>query len=163
MQEERHGGNLPAFLGFAVAFTFDVLDVLAHVVVVVGLLHHHFQVGLHVPHHVLHAVEGAGIGIAVVSTVAAAAAEILAMRRVQALADAAAAATAAAAGKASHAAAAVPTGGKAGVASVDEAGAGAAAPAPKAPRAMVTVSWHDAAAAAAAKPVALQPEGAKAQ
>lgn len=38
------------------------------------------QVGLHVPHHLLHAVEGAGIFIAVVSTVAAAVAEILAMR-----------------------------------------------------------------------------------
>jgi hypothetical protein len=44
MMEERHNGHLAAFLGFLVAFTFDVLDVLAHIVVVVGLLHQHFQV-----------------------------------------------------------------------------------------------------------------------
>ncbi|EFJ42337.1 hypothetical protein VOLCADRAFT_97607 [Volvox carteri f. nagariensis] len=100
MVEERANGHLAAFLGFLVAFTFDVLDVLAHIVVVVGLMHQHFQVGLHVPHSVLHNVEGAGIAIAVISTVAAAAAEIMAMRRGLAIANAAAAAAAAAAGTA---------------------------------------------------------------
>ncbi|GLI62676.1 hypothetical protein VaNZ11_005352 [Volvox africanus] len=94
MVEERHNGHLEAFLCFLVAFTFDVLDVLAHIVVVVGLLHQHFQVGLHVPHSVLHSVEGAGIAIAVISTVAAAAAEILAMRRNLAIANSAATAAA---------------------------------------------------------------------
>lgn len=44
MEEERHAGHLAAFLGFALAFAFDVLDVMAHIVVVVGLLHHHFHV-----------------------------------------------------------------------------------------------------------------------
>ncbi|GIL69497.1 hypothetical protein Vretimale_13600 [Volvox reticuliferus] len=97
MMEERHNGHLAAFLGFLVAFTFDVLDVLAHIAVVVGLLHQHFQVGLHVPHSVLHSVEGAGIAIAVISTVAAAAAEILAMRRNLAIANTAAAVEASAA------------------------------------------------------------------
>ncbi|GIL69503.1 hypothetical protein Vretifemale_422, partial [Volvox reticuliferus] len=97
MMEERHNGHLAAFLGFLVAFTFDVLDVLAHIAVVVGLLHQHFQVGLHVPHSVLHSVEGAGIAIAVISTVAAAAAEILAMRRNLAIANTAAAMEASAA------------------------------------------------------------------
>ena len=32
-------------------------DVLAHVVTVVGLLHHHFHVGIHVPHAIVHAAE----------------------------------------------------------------------------------------------------------
>jgi hypothetical protein len=85
-----------------VAFTCDVVDVAAHIVVCCGLLHTHFgvsgvrvapgvarvrsvgpvaavelgarasvpsltlcQVGLHVPHGVLHGVEGAGVAIAV--------------------------------------------------------------------------------------------------
>lgn len=43
--------------------------------------HGRVQIGLHVSHSVLHQVEGAGIAIAVISTVAAAVAEILAMRR----------------------------------------------------------------------------------
>jgi hypothetical protein len=81
MMEERHTGNRPALVGFAIAFAFDVLDVVAHIVVVLGLLHHHFHVGLHVPHALLHGVEGAGIAIAMVSTAAAAVAEMLAMRR----------------------------------------------------------------------------------
>jgi hypothetical protein len=37
-------GNLSAAAAFAVAFLGDVLDVAAHVVVVTGLLHTHFQV-----------------------------------------------------------------------------------------------------------------------
>ena len=44
MMEERENNHLAAFVGFAVAFAFDVLDVLAHIVVVVGLLHQHFHV-----------------------------------------------------------------------------------------------------------------------
>lgn len=79
MQERAHG-NRAAATCFAVAFFLDVLDVLAHIVVVTGLLHHHFHVGLHVAHHILHGVEAAGIGIAVVSTVSAAVAELLSLR-----------------------------------------------------------------------------------
>lgn len=45
MVEERAHGHFAPFLGFLLAFTFDVLDVLAHIVVVVGLMHQHFQVG----------------------------------------------------------------------------------------------------------------------
>lgn len=37
-------GNLSAAAAFAVAFLGDVLDVAAHIVVVTGLLHTHFQV-----------------------------------------------------------------------------------------------------------------------
>jgi hypothetical protein len=37
-------GNVSAAAAFAVAFLGDVLDVAAHVVVVTGLLHTHFQV-----------------------------------------------------------------------------------------------------------------------
>jgi hypothetical protein len=37
-------GNLSAAAAFAVAFLGDVLDVAAHVVVVTGLMHTHFQV-----------------------------------------------------------------------------------------------------------------------
>jgi hypothetical protein len=39
-------GNVSAAAAFAVAFLGDVLDVAAHVVVVTGLLHTHFQVSL---------------------------------------------------------------------------------------------------------------------
>jgi len=39
-------GNLSAAAAFAVAFLGDVLDVAAHVVVVTGLMHTHFQVNL---------------------------------------------------------------------------------------------------------------------
>lgn len=97
MMEERAHGHKAATACFALAFVFDVLDVLAHIVIVVGLLHHHFNVGLHVAHHILHGVEGAGVGIAVVSTVAAAVAELLSLRK-----GAAAAVGHAAAGGAGH-------------------------------------------------------------
>jgi hypothetical protein len=65
------------------------VDVLAHVLIVAGLLHQHFHVGPHVSHTLLHAAEGGGLAIAVVSTLAAAMAEVVAMRRSAALAAAA--------------------------------------------------------------------------
>ncbi len=55
-------------------------DVAAHVLIVLGLLHQHFHVGPHVSHALLHAAEGGGLAIAVLSTLAAATAEVLAMR-----------------------------------------------------------------------------------
>lgn len=80
MMEERHERNTLSTIGFAVAFLFDLLDVVAHLVIVVGLLHEYFHVGLHIAHGVLHAVENSGIAIAVVSTVSAAVAELLSLR-----------------------------------------------------------------------------------
>lgn len=56
-------------------------DVAVHALVVVGLLHHHFHLGLHIPAALLHAAESCGLALAVVSTLAAAGAELLAMRR----------------------------------------------------------------------------------
>jgi hypothetical protein len=57
--------------------------------IVAGLLHQHFHVGPHVSHALLHAAEGGGLAIAVVSTLAAAVAEVVAMRRSAARAAAA--------------------------------------------------------------------------
>jgi hypothetical protein len=65
----RHGPTLPQ------------ADVLAHIGIVAGLLHQHFQVGVHVPHSVLHLLEGSGMVIAVVATVSAAVGEVLSMVR----------------------------------------------------------------------------------
>jgi hypothetical protein len=48
-------------------------------VVVTGLAHQHLQIGFEVAHHTLHAVESSGIAIAVVSTAAAAIAELIAV------------------------------------------------------------------------------------
>jgi hypothetical protein len=56
-------------------------DVAAHALVVMGLLHNHFQVGLYIPHALLHLAESGGLVLAVISTLAAAGAELLAMRR----------------------------------------------------------------------------------
>ncbi len=56
-------------------------DVVAHIVIVFGLLYKHFHVGPHIPHALLHSAEAGGVAIAAVSTLAAAAAEVLSMRR----------------------------------------------------------------------------------
>jgi hypothetical protein len=52
-----------------------------HALVVTGLLHHHFHIGLHIPHAILHMAESGGLVLAVISTLAAAGAELLAIRR----------------------------------------------------------------------------------
>lgn len=60
--------------------SYPQADVVAHLVVVAGLLHQHFHIGVHIAHSLLHTLESWGLLIAVVSTLAAAAAEVLAMR-----------------------------------------------------------------------------------
>ncbi|KAF8056467.1 hypothetical protein HT031_006324 [Scenedesmus sp. PABB004] len=80
MREERAAGNRASAGAFAVALLGDVLDVAAHVVVVAGLLHTHFQLGVHVDHHLLHLVERGGLLVAAVGTVAATLGEVLAVR-----------------------------------------------------------------------------------
>jgi len=66
---------------FCAAFLCDAADVGVHTLVVGALMHQHFGVGLPVGHDVLALVEGAGIAVAVVSTVAATLGELLAARR----------------------------------------------------------------------------------
>jgi hypothetical protein len=56
------------------------VDAGIHLLVVAGLAHAHLALGVAVPHGVLHAAEGVGLGVAVLSTVAAAGAEVLAAR-----------------------------------------------------------------------------------
>ncbi len=53
-----------------------------------ALLHQHFGLGLPIGHAMLHSVEAAGVGIAVVSTLAATLGEVLAARHAAAAAAA---------------------------------------------------------------------------
>ena len=39
-----------AVVGFLTAFVCDMVDTMIHGLVVAGLAHHHFHVGMHVPH-----------------------------------------------------------------------------------------------------------------
>ena len=68
--------------------------------IVAALLHQHFGVGFHIAHSTLHSLEAAGVGIAVVSTLAATVGEVLAARHAAAAAAAVAAAGAEAGGAA---------------------------------------------------------------
>ncbi len=54
-------------------------DVVAHIAIVIGLLYQQFQIGIHLPHEILHSLEEGGIYIALIATISAALGEVLAM------------------------------------------------------------------------------------
>lgn len=79
-KQERRAKSSWAAAAFAAAFVGDAADVGVHVAVVGALTHHHFGWGLAIGHDVLASVEGAGVAVAVASTVAATVGELLAAR-----------------------------------------------------------------------------------
>lgn len=78
LMQERRANNLPAAVGFVVALVCDTVDVVLHVFVAVGLMHHHFKVGLKLSHCLIHKAEHWALVLAAVSTAAAAIAEVVA-------------------------------------------------------------------------------------
>lgn len=77
LQEAASGNSVAASRAFWLAFICDAADVGAHAMIVMGLLHNYFHIGVSMPHHALHVAEWGGLLAAVVSTVAAILGEIL--------------------------------------------------------------------------------------
>lgn len=78
LEEAASGNSITASRAFWLAFLCDAADVGAHVVIILGLLYNHFNIGVCMPHHLLHFAETGGIIAAVVSTVAAILGEVFA-------------------------------------------------------------------------------------
>eukprot|EP01026_Neomeris_dumetosa_P055696 TRINITY_DN50725_c0_g1_i4.p2 TRINITY_DN50725_c0_g1~~TRINITY_DN50725_c0_g1_i4.p2 ORF type:complete len:347 (+),score=65.55 TRINITY_DN50725_c0_g1_i4:520-1560(+) len=80
MRKEFGQGSFSGGVAFLVAYLMDMLDVLAHVVIIVGLLEHHFQIGFVVSHKFLEVAEYGGLMAAVIATLAAVVGELVSSR-----------------------------------------------------------------------------------
>lgn len=79
MKDALESRNIPSALSFLMALACDAVDVVMHLIIAMAMLNQYFGMGLAVANRTLYLVEGSGLGIALVGTIAAIMGEFLAL------------------------------------------------------------------------------------